>query len=196
LRSFIPVLILASTSRYRRELLQRLGLHFEVISPRVDESPTFPESPETRAQRLALAKAAAVSQQHPDAVVIGSDQVAQCQGEILDKPGNADRCRAQLECLSGSTATFHTAVAVLQGREGRRVEFIDTTTVQFRGLAPQEIERYIAIEKPFDCAGGFRSESLGISLFSRVVSEDPTALVGLPLIALAAALRGFGYVLP
>jgi len=190
------MLILASTSRYRRELLERLGLPFEVRAPLVDESPFLPESPAARAQRLALAKAAAISAQYPDAVVIGSDQVAQCQGRILDKPGDADRCRAQLQCLSASTATFHTAVAVLQGSRARHHEFIDTTTVHFRTLNPEEIERYIAIEQPFDCAGGFRSESLGISLFRTVESTDPTALVGLPLIALAAVLRSLDYPLP
>ena len=190
------MLILASSSRYRRELLQRLALPFQIIAPLVDESAMLAESPEERAQRLALAKASAVSQQRPEATVIGSDQVALCKNTILHKPGNAQRCRAQLQSLSGSTATFHTAVAVIQGAQARSVRFLDTTIVHFRALSGEEIDRYIAAEQPFDCAGGFRSESLGISLFERVVSTDPTALIGLPLIALARALRELGYALP
>jgi septum formation protein len=190
------VLILASSSRYRRELLQRLALPFQIIAPLVDESATLAESPEERAQRLALAKASAVSLQQPEATVIGSDQVAMCKGTILHKPGNAQRCRAQLQWLSGSAATFHTAVAVIQGPQARSIRFLDTTTAYFRALSAEEIDRYIAAEQPFDCAGGFRSESLGISLFERVVGTDPTALIGLPLIALARALRELGYALP
>jgi septum formation protein len=190
------VLILASSSRYRRELLQRLGVPFEIIAPLVDESATLAESPQQRAQRLALAKASAVSQQRPEATVIGSDQVAFCKSTILHKPGNEACCRAQLQWLSGSTATFHTAVVVIRGSPARSVCFLDTTTVTFRALSAAEIDRYIIAEQPFDCAGGFRSESLGITLFEQVVGTDPTALIGLPLIGLARALREFGYALP
>jgi len=190
------VLILASTSRYRRELLQRLGLAFEVIAPLVDESGTLPESVLERAQRLALAKARAVSLQRPDATVIGSDQVAHCKGLTLDKPGNAERCRTQLRWLSASTATFHSAVALLPAHNAQPIEFVATTTVYFRALSAEEIERYIAAEQPFDCAGSFRSEALGISLFERIECEDPTALIGLPLIRLAAALRSLDFPVP
>jgi septum formation protein len=190
-----PALILASTSRYRHQLLTRLRLPFEALSPHVDESPLALESPLERAARLALAKAAAVSARRPGATVIGSDQVAVCKGQLLDKPGGPERCRGQLQWLSASAAIFHTAVAVLPAAEAG-IQFVDTTTVYFRALSAPEIERYMAAEQPYDCAGGFKAESLGISLFARVLSEDPTALVGLPLIALARALRQLGYQAP
>ena len=189
-------LLLASTSRYRRELLGRLRLPFEAVAPQVDEAPQPSETPLGRAERLALAKADAVSRRFPQAHVIGSDQVAVCGDEILDKPGSAERCRQQLRRLSGATASFHSAVAVLPGAGQAPIQFTDSTTVHFRTLGPDEIERYIAAEQPFDCAGGFRAEGLGISLFTRVMSEDPTSLIGLPLIALARALRQLGYELP
>lgn len=189
-------LILASTSLYRRELLARLQLPFQCVAPHVDEAALPAESHPDRAVRLALAKAAAVAARHPDATVIGSDQVGVCKGELLDKPGDARRARSQLQWLSAAAATFHTAMAVLQAERGNILQFVDTTTVYFRALSDAEIERYIAIEKPFDCAGGFRCEALGITLFSRMVSEDPTGLIGLPLIALARALRQLGYALP
>jgi septum formation protein len=189
-------LILASTSVYRRELLARLQLAFEWVAPEVDEAPLAGESHPDRAVRLALAKAAAVAARHPGSTVIGSDQVGVCKGELLDKPGNALRARSQLQWLSAAAATFHTAVAVLQVERGNILQLVDTTTVYFRALSDAEIERYVAIERPFDCAGGFRCEALGITLFSRLVSEDPTGLIGLPLIALARALRQLGYDLP
>jgi len=191
-----PPLILASTSPYRRQLLSRLHLDFEVIAPLVDESVQALETPLQRAQRLALAKARAVSVRHPSAVVIGSDQVAVCKGELLEKPGGPERCQAQLQWLSAAAATFYTAVAVLHAASDASTQFVDTTTVYFRALSTAEIERYIIAEQPFDCAGGFRAEGLGISLFARVVSDDPTALIGLPLIALARALRQLGCELP
>ncbi len=191
-----PPLILASTSIYRRELLNRLQVDFGVVAPHVDESLQALETPRERAQRLALAKARAVSLRHPAAAVVGSDQVAVCKGEILEKPGGPERCRAQLQWLSAAAATFYTAVAVLHHATGASMQFVDTTTVYFRALSGAEIERYLAAEQPFDCAGGFRSEGLGISLFARVVSEDPSALIGLPLIALARTLRQLGYQLP
>jgi septum formation protein len=191
-----PPLILASTSPYRRQLLNRLHLDFEVIAPRVDESAQPLETPLERAQRLALAKAKAVSLRHAAAVVIGSDQVGVCKGELLEKPGSLEGCQMQLRWLSAAAATFHTAVAVLQAEGGASMRFVDTTTVYFRALSAAEIERYTAAEQPVDCAGGFRCEGLGISLFARVVSEDPTALIGLPLIALARVLRQLDYPLP
>jgi septum formation protein len=190
------VLILASSSQYRREVLARLRVPFEAVAPEIDEALLALETPLERAARLALAKASAVSRTLRDATVIGSDQVAVCKGQLLDKPGNAARCREQLQWLSASAALFHTAVAVLQPASGANIQFIDTTTVYFRPLNASEIERYIEAERPFDCAGGFRCESLGISLFARIVSEDPTALIGLPLIAVGRALRQLGYEIP
>jgi septum formation protein len=191
-----PALVLASTSPYRRELLSRLRLRFEVEPPLVDESVIASETPLERAQRLGLAKAEAVSQRFPQATVIGSDQVAVCRGEVLEKPGGEARAREQLAWLSGAAAVFYTAVAVIPGNGARAAQFVDTTTVYFRTLAQPEIERYVAAEQPFDCAGGFRCEGLGISLFTRIVSEDSTALIGLPLISLARCLRQLGYTVP
>ena len=192
----MPSLLLASTSIYRRELLTRLRVPFECVSPGVDENSIPAESPHDRAMRLALAKATAVAHRRPRSTVIGSDQVCVCKGELLEKPGNVERARAQLQWLSAAAASFYTAVAVVQADPAHVLQFVDTTTVYFRPLAEDEIERYIAAEKPFDCAGGFRCEGLGIGLFTRVVSEDPTGLVGLPLIAVARALRQVGFAVP
>ena len=192
----MPALILASQSPYRRELLSRLGLAFDVVAPGVSEAHAAGESPADRALRLALQKAQAVAQQHPEAVVIGSDQVAACGQEVLDKPGDAARCRAQLTTLSGKTARFYTACAVLGASRGVQLGHVDTTTVVFRPLSADEIERYVAREQPFDCAGGFKAEASGIALFECIESQDPTALIGLPLIWLAGALRAAGYRLP
>ncbi len=189
-------LVLASTSSYRRELLLRLQIPFSTAAPGIDESPSPHQTPLEYAQRLALEKATAVAASRPEATVIGSDQVAVCKGELLGKPGGAERCREQLRWLSAAAATFYTAVAVLQLGRGQTLQFVDTTTVYFRALSEPEIERYIAAEQPFNCAGGFRCEALGIALFARVVSEDPTALIGLPLIAVARALRQLGYEVP
>lgn len=189
-------LILASTSPYRRSLLERFRLPFRALAPQVDEAHREGESPQERCVRLAIAKAAAVSAHHPQAAVIGSDQVAFCEQRILDKPGNAATAAAQLGHLSGRIAYFHTAVAV-QYRAGNVLDtFTDVTEVRFRTVTTREIERYVALEQPFDCAGSFRSEALGCVLFEAVVSRDPTGLVGLPLIRLAASLRALGYALP
>ena len=192
----MPSLILASTSVYRRELLSRLKMAFECVAPGVDETALPTENPHDRAVRLALAKATAVARQHPGSTVIGSDQVAVCKGESLDKPGNAGRARAQLQWLSASAASFYTAVAVVQSDPAHCLQFVDTTTVYFRALGEEEIERYIEADKPFDCAGGFKCEGLGIGLVTRVVSEDPTGLIGLPLIATARSLRQLGFQIP
>jgi septum formation protein len=192
----VSALILASTSVYRRELLARLGLPFEVLAPGVPEAHVPGESPADRALRLALEKAGAVGRAHPEAVVIGADQVAACAGQLLEKPGDATRCREQLATLSGRTALFYTACAVRGSSGTLHLEHLDTTTVVFRKLSAGEIERYVARERPFDCAGGFRAEALGISLFECIESRDPTALIGLPLIWLAAALRDAGFLLP
>jgi septum formation protein len=190
-----PQLILASTSPYRRALLERLGLPFVVHAPQVPEHHVPGEGACERAQRLALAKASAIAGQHPRALVIGSDQVA-CAGPlILDKPGDAGRCREQLSMLSGHSAQFFTA-CVLYGAPGGVLAHVDMTSVTFRPLAAGEIARYVEREQPFDCAGGFKAEGLGIALFERVVSEDPSALVGLPLIWLAQALRRAGCDVP
>ncbi len=192
----MAALILASTSVYRRDLLARLGLQFETLAPGVSEAHIAHESPADRALRLALEKARAVARAHPQAVVIGADQVAACGDQLLDKPGCAARCREQLAALSGRTALFYTACAVLGGSRGVHLAHVDTTTVVFRELGASEIERYAARERPFDCAGGFRAEALGISLFECIESRDPTALIGLPLIWVAAALREAGFPLP
>lgn len=195
---FTPMraLVLASTSPYRRTLLTRLALPFDVVAPDTSEDDVANELPAVRARRLAMAKAQAVAHQYPEAIVIGADQVASVSARVLHKSGHAARCREQLTALSGKTALFHTACAVIGA--GARVKFVhvDATTVVFRALAPDEIERYIEREQPFDCAGSFKAEALGIALFERIESSDPTALVGLPLIWLAQALRSCGYPLP
>ena len=192
----LPPLILASTSPYRRELLARLRLGFEAMPPGVPEEHIDGESPADRALRLALAKAQAIAGRHPGALVIGADQVAAAGERVLGKPGDAVHCRAQLASLSGKTARFYTACAVLGVGAGVRLAHVDTTTVVFRALTADEIERYVACEQPYDCAGGFKAEALGVALFECIESQDPTALIGLPLIWLAGALRGAGYHLP
>jgi septum formation protein len=189
-------LILASTSAYRRMLLERFGLPFETVRPEVAEPHIAGENPSERALRLAVAKAEAVAARHPGAVVIGSDQVAAAGQKILDKPGDEATCRSQLASLSGTDARFYTGCAVIGPSGSVRLMHLDTTTVFFRSLTAKEIERYVEREKPFDCAGGFKVEALGITLFESVESKDPTALIGLPLIWLACALRRAGYSLP
>ena len=192
----MAALILASTSVYRRELLTRLALPFETLAPGVSEAHIAHESPADRALRLALEKARAVARVHPQSVVIGADQVAACGERLLDKPGDALGSRQQLEALSGHTALFYTACAVLGGSREVHLAHVDTTSVLVRALSAGEIERYVARERPYDCAGGFRAESLGIALFESIESRDPTALIGLPLIWLAGALRQAGFALP
>jgi septum formation protein len=189
-------LILASTSSYRRLLLERFGLPFETARPRVGEEHLTGESPADRAMRLAMAKAEDVAARYPTAVVIGSDQVAASGHNVLDKPGDAASCRAQLATLSGTDARFYTGCAVIGPAGSVRLVHLDTTTVFFRSLTAKEIERYVERERPFDCAGGFKAEALGITLFESIESQDPTALIGLPLIWLATALRRAGYSLP
>jgi septum formation protein len=189
-------LILASTSRYRAMLLERFGRRFETQSPEVDESEQAGEAPRARALRLSEAKAEAVARLHPHAIVIGGDQVPAVHTTILQKPGNTANCREQLKLLSASTAEFYTACTVRCIGTQVRLSHVDTTAVKFRALCGEEIERYIEIEQPFDCAGGFKAEGLGISLFERIDSEDPTAIIGLPLIWLAGALRAVGYSIP
>ena len=189
-------LILASTSRYRATLLERLGIGFTARNPSVDEVERTGESPRGRAFRLAEAKAEAVAQLFPEAVVIGGDQVPATSSTILHKPGTAANCEQQLKLLSGSTAEFYTACTVRCLATGVKLTHVDTTAVKLRPLADEEIERYVEREKPFDCAGGFRAEALGIALFERIDTEDPSAIVGLPLIWLAGALRAVGFAVP
>ncbi len=192
----LPGLILASTSVYRKELLGRLRLPFLVQAPKVDERARPGEDPRGRAERLAMEKAQAVAHSHPSKLVIGSDQVAACNGQILDKPGTAEAARAQLRAQSGRAVQFFSAVALIHAQRGYTHRFIDLTTVVFRTLSEAEIEAYLAADRPFDCAGSLRSEALGVSLCERIESHDPTALIGLPLISLAAGLRSCGFALP
>lgn len=188
-------LVLASTSPYRRDLLARLGLPFLVDRPDVDESPAVGETPSALAVRLAEAKARAVASRHPDAWVIGSDQVAGLDGRPLGKPGSREAAVAQLRASSGRTLRFHTAFCLFQSGHAA-LAHVDRTEVVFRELGEDEILRYLDADQPWDCAGSFKCESLGISLFEAVRSEDPTALVGLPLVALSRALRSAGYRVP
>ena len=189
-------LVLGSTSPYRRELLQRLRLPFSVSSPAVDETPVPGESPRDLALRLALAKARAVAAQHPGAVVIGSDQVADLDGEPLGKPGTHERAVAQLRQMSGHSVVFQTAVAVVCQETGFEQVELAAVSVRFRALTDAEIERYLRAEQPYDCAGSAKSEGLGISLLDAIDSDDPTALIGLPLIRTCRMLRAAGLVLP
>lgn len=185
-------LILGSTSVYRRELLERLRIPFSVESPHVDESPLPGELPATLACRLALAKAQAVAERFPDAVVIGSDQVADLDGVALGKPGTHARAVRQLRQMSGQVVIFQTAVAVVCKQSGFSKESLALVKVKFRELSDAEIENYLQAEQPYDCAGSAKSEGLGIALLERIDNDDPTALVGLPLIRTAALLRAAG----
>jgi septum formation protein len=186
----MPPIILASTSRYRRELLERLRLQFTTCSPDVAEDANPGEPPAAMAARLALAKARSIVA--ADAIVIGSDQVASLDGQLLRKPGTADVAVAQLRKAQGKTVLFHTAVAVVATSSGATLQHTDCTEVVFRSLDDAALTRYVALESPLDCAGSFKSEALGVTLFERISSHDPTALVGLPLIFVADALRRLG----
>jgi septum formation protein len=187
-----PALILGSTSRYRHELLSRLRLPFEVRSPQVDETPLAGEAPAAMALRLALAKARAVAASAPGAVVIGSDQVADLDGQPVGKPGTHERAVQQLRSMSGRSIVFQTAVAVVRHDTGFEASALVPVTVRFRRLGEAEIERYLRTEQPYDCAGSAKSETLGIALLDAIESDDPTALVGLPLIRTCALLRQAG----
>jgi septum formation protein len=191
-----PTLILASTSTYRRELLARLRLPFDVVSPGVDETPLAAEPPAALAGRLALAKARAVATMHPHATVIGSDQVADLNGEPIGKPGTHERAVAQLQRMRGKTVIFQTAVAVVCHASGFEQADLAAVTVRFRSLTDAEIETYLHAETPYDCAGSAKSEGLGISLLDAIESDDPTALIGLPLIRTCNLLRRAGWALP
>ncbi len=187
-----PRLILASTSAYRRELLGRLRWPFDVVSPGVDETALAEETPPALATRLALAKAMVVAAQNPAAVVIGSDQVCDLRGEALGKPGSHERAVAQLTRLSGQVATFHTAVAVVCVQRAFTALHLAPVRVRYRQLSALDIEAYLRLDTPYDCAGSAKCETLGISLVESIESDDPTALVGLPMIRTAAMLREAG----
>ena len=189
-------LVLGSTSRYRRELLTRLGLPFTTEAPGVDETPQNGESPRDLAVRLALAKARDVARRHPQAIVIGSDQVADLAGQPLGKPGNHERAVAQLRAMRGQTVIFQTAVSVVCQATGFKQSDLSAVEVRFRALEDDEIERYLRAEQPYDCAGSAKSEGLGIALLDAILSDDPTALIGLPLIRTARLLRAAGLRLP
>ena len=185
-------LILASTSRYRRELLERLRIPFKALPPGVDEAPLPGEAPAALARRLALAKAQAVARLHPQAVVIGSDQVADLDGHSLGKPGTHDKAVIQLRRMRGRSIVFQTAVAVVCQAQGFADERLAEVRVRFRDLSDTEIENYLHAEQPYDCAGSAKSEGLGIALLQSIDSDDPTALIGLPLIRTCELLRAAG----
>ena len=185
-------LILGSTSRYRRELLARLRVPFDVVSPDVDETPLTGEAPQALAARLALAKAKAVAALHPQAVVIGSDQVADLNGEPLGKPGTHERAVLQLQRMRGQTVIFQTAVSVVCIESQFEQTELAQIKVHFRNLSDTEIEAYLRAEEPYDCAGSAKSEGLGIALLDAIDNDDPTALIGLPMIRTARLLREAG----
>lgn len=194
--SSLPRLILASTSTYRKELLSRLRLPFDVLVPAIDETPLPGESPSTTALRLALGKARAVAEREPGCLVIGSDQVAVLDGEQIGKPGSHAAALKQLQKMRGREVVFHTALCLWDGRQedpqaAAQLEDIKTT-VQFRDLPDAELDAYLRIEQPYDCAGSAKNEGLGIALLAGIASSDPTALTGLPLIALTGMLRQAG----
>jgi septum formation protein len=189
-------LILASASPYRKILLERLGLPFTVVAAAIDETRQAGELPGQLVMRLSHAKAEKVSRSQPDSVVIGSDQLAVFNDSVVGKPGTTERAMAQLRRFSGHEIVFLTAISVQCAISGFSATEVVPTSVSFRELNEEEIERYVCIEQPLDCAGGFKAESLGISLFERLGSDDPTALIGLPLIATARLLRSAGFCLP
>ncbi|OQA30059.1 MAG: Maf-like protein YceF [Betaproteobacteria bacterium ADurb.Bin341] len=187
-----PNIILASTSPYRRELLARLGLPFTTADPRTDENPLADETPEALALRLSKAKARAVAKQFPNSLIIGSDQVAIMDGQVFGKPGTHARAVEQLRILSGRTVNFFTGLCLFNSKTGRAQVLGVPTLVTFRKLTEREIESYLRREQPYQCAGAAKVEGLGIALLDRCQSDDPTALIGLPLIALRTLLRAEG----
>lgn len=185
-------LVLASSSPYRRTLLEQLRLPFVCASPAVDETPHPGEAVAALVERLALAKARALAGKFPDSLIIGSDQACALDSRILGKPGNAENARAQLQACSGRRVTFHTGLALYDTRKQGAQQCVDTYTVQFRDLSAEEIARYVELEQPFDCAGSFKVEGLGITLFSALEGKDFNSLIGLPLLSLCAMLRAAG----
>jgi septum formation protein len=188
----MPEIILASASQYRAELLRKLHLDFISRGSHVDETPLPGESPEQLAVRLSQAKAEALAAAYPNHLIIGSDQVAACGDEFLNKPGDREQAIRQLKAQSGKTIRFYTGICVLNSGNGQSLSDIDICSVHFKTLTGSQIERYVDLEQAFDCAGSFKSEGLGIALFSRITGDDPNALVGLPLIKLIALLAEFG----
>ncbi len=189
-------LILASSSKYRRELLERLHLDFEIAAPDVDERPLGGEAPPSMALRLACAKARAVQARHPTALIIGCDQVAVVEGTLLHKPGTFENAARQLKVMRGKTVSFHTGLCLLNARSTRIQSEVVTMVVHMRAYDDAEIERYLQAEEPYDCAGSARIEGLGITLVSRIEGDDPNALIGLPLISLCNMLHAEGLKLP
>lgn len=186
-------IVLASSSVYRRELLKKLVPEFDCASPEIDESAGLYESPTKLSERLAIEKARALATVFPDALIIGSDQVAMLDGIQLQKPGNRENCMAQLTAASGRIVDFFTSVCVIDARTGAVYHDQDHTRVYFRNLSDAQISHYVDREQPYDCAGGFKSEGLGIALFDRIEGDDPNALIGLPLIRLCRLLHQAGY---
>ena len=189
-------LVLASSSKYRCEILKKLHLDFITCSSAIDENPMQGESPVALAIRLSIAKAKARAQDYPKHLIIGSDQVAACGDRLLGKPGNRDNAIEQLKAQSGRKVTFYTSICVLNSVSGEYLHDIDICTVYFRKLSERQIEHYLNIDQPFDCAGSFKSEGYGITLFDKIESEDPNALIGLPLIKLIRLLDQFGLTIP
>lgn len=187
-----PELLLGSSSKYRKQLLNRLGVAFSTASPDIDETQKPDESPQTLVTRLAEQKARALQTTHPKHLIIGSDQVACVNGEILGKPGTAERATEQLARLSGNTVQFFTGLVLLNSASNQLQIDMDTTDVEFRKLSSEEIAAYVKKEQPLDCAGSFKSEGLGVALFERIRTDDPAALIGLPLVKLCAMLRNEG----
>jgi septum formation protein len=191
-----PAIVLASGSVYRRELLQRILTEFESVTPEVDEAPSVDESPQSTALRLSKLKAFSCAKIRPDALVIGSDQVPALENRHLDKPGSHERAVAQLQACAGKTVVFYTAVSIVGPGIAPMESYVDETIVKFRPLGEAQIQRYLELERPYDCAGSFKAEALGIVLFEKIENRDPTALQGLPLIWLAKILRQRGVDLP
>lgn len=191
-----PTLVLGSTSPFRRELLEKLGVAFDTASPAIDESHLDGESPEQLVQRLAESKAKAVADAHPDALIIGSDQVACIDQQILGKPGNRENAIKQLSMAAGRKVTFYTGLCLFNAQTQQSQVLCELFHVHFRDLSEAQISRYVDAEQPFNCAGSFKSEGLGISLFSKLEGDDPNALIGLPLIRLIAMLEREGIAVP
>ncbi|CAN5281168.1 Maf-like protein [soil metagenome] len=189
----VPRVILASTSRYRHELLARILPTFEAVAPDVDETALPDETVTATALRLSIDKALAVASRHPDAIVIGGDQLAELDGEPIGKPGNFDNALAQLRRLRGRDVQFHSGICLLDGPNQRRRDAVVSTRVRFRELPDQDLADYLRIDEPWDCAGSARAEALGITIVEAIESDDPTALIGLPLITIAGWLRETGY---
>jgi septum formation protein len=191
-----PRLILASSSRYRQELLSRLHVPFEILVPNIDETPRPNETPEGTAMRLAREKSIAVQRQAPNALIIGSDQIATLEGEQIGKPGSHENALIQLQKMRGKRVVFHTALCLLDGRSAPEEQSVQLENIQtfvtFRDLPDQELDAYLRIEQPYDCAGSAKNEGLGIAIIEKIESTDPTALTGLPLIALNTMLRRAG----